>query len=102
MLNLSQADSDEWRDDYGTMPEPNTIENPSFSICPSRSVKGLWMASPDYAGGAVIPIAFKVNGNRLEFTLPSLNIGTCWLLNINKNKNSMKLKLIISALLFQH
>ena len=31
-----------------------------------------WMASPDYAGGAVIPIAFKVNGNRLEFTLPSL------------------------------
>ena len=27
---------------------------------------------PDYAGGAVIPIAFKVNGNRLEFTLPSL------------------------------
>lgn len=72
LLNLSQADSDEWRDDYGTMPEPNTIENPSFSICPSRSVKGLWMASPDYAGGAVIPIAFKVNGNRLEFTLPSL------------------------------
>ena len=43
-----------------------------LTICPSRSVKGLWMASPDYAGGAVIPIAFKVNGNRLEFTLPSL------------------------------
>mgnify|MGYP002549677552 FL=1 len=72
LLNLSQADSDEWRDDYGTMPEPVTVEVPSFSICPLRSVKEIWMATPDYVGGAVIPIAFKVNGNRLEFTLPSL------------------------------
>lgn len=72
LLNLSQADSDEWRDDYGTMPEPDTVLNPSFSICPSRSVKGMWVASPDFAGGVLVPVPFKANGNRLEFTLPSL------------------------------
>ena len=72
LLNFSQANSDEWRDDDGTMPEPILTENPKFSFRPSRPVKGIWMASPDFAGGALCPIGFKTNGDRLEMKLPSL------------------------------
>ena len=72
LLNFSQADSDEWRDDDGTMPEPALVQNPQFSFRPTRAVKGIWMASPDFAGGALCPIGFKVNGDYLDFTLPSL------------------------------
>ena len=73
-LNFSQANSTSWRDKDGSMPEPVTISDAAVNVqLPAgKTVKSVWMASPDIEYGAVREFQVMQNGNSLSVTLPSL------------------------------
>lgn len=72
LLNFSQATSLSWRDENGTMPEPQTVEDAAVEIAVEGDVERIWMASPDIDGAAVRQLAFEQSGNTLKVSLPSL------------------------------
>ncbi len=75
MLNFLQANSLSWRDEQGDMPEPQAIANLPLRMKASN-VKKLWVASPDYLGGAPQELNFSQDGGYINFTLPSLKYWT--------------------------
>ena len=75
LLNFVNANSLSWRDLDGSMPEPETIHPLSLGVRAS-SVKKVWVASPDYYGGAPQQLQFKQQGDHVVFTVPSLKYWT--------------------------
>jgi len=71
-INFTNANSLRWRDNKGTQIRPKTILNPSFRFTSPKTVKKIWFASPDVNGGASTNIPYKLTGNTISFTLPSL------------------------------
>lgn len=71
-VNFANASTMEWRDTNGTQREPNTIVNLEAKIPVSKSVKKVWMASPDLQGGVAVELPLVQNGNELSISLPSL------------------------------
>jgi dextranase len=72
LINLANATSLNWRDNNGTQSIPVKITNPRFNFSSSKTIKRIWMASPDLDGGASKEVAFTQSGNAITFTLPSL------------------------------
>lgn len=72
LINLAKANSLNWRDLDGNMPEPSFLTNPSLRFVTSRSIKRIWMASPDLDGGICKEITFNQSNSSVSFTLPSL------------------------------
>ncbi|MBR5716910.1 MAG: glycoside hydrolase family 66 protein [Bacteroidales bacterium] len=75
LLNFMQANSLSWRDEQGTMPEPQSITSLPLRLKAS-GVKRLWVASPDNLGGAPLQLSFSKDGEYINFTLPSLKYWT--------------------------
>ena len=75
LLNFRQANSLSWRDIDGTMPEPDVIENLTLRLH-AKNVKKLWVASPDYLGGAVQELQYRQEGDDVVFTVPQLKYWT--------------------------
>jgi dextranase len=75
LLNFSKANSLSWRDLDGTQPEPTTYSNLPLRIKAS-GVKKVWVASPDYMGGAPQEINFRQDGNYVLTTAPNLKYWT--------------------------
>ena len=75
LLNFMQANSLSWRDEQGTMPEPQAISDLPLRMKAS-GVKRLWVASPDNLGGAPQQLNFTQDGNYINFTLPWLKYWT--------------------------
>jgi dextranase len=72
LLNFNNANSLKWRDTNGTQTTPNTIMNTKISFSTTKTVKNVWMASPDYNDGTPQVLSFKQTGGNVVFTLPSL------------------------------
>jgi dextranase len=72
LLNFTNANSLLWRDANGTQVKPATIVNPSLNFTASKTVKRIWMASPDLNYGASTDVPFTQSGAAVTFTLPSL------------------------------
>ncbi|MGN6180849.1 MAG: glycoside hydrolase family 66 protein [Mucilaginibacter sp.] len=72
LLNFTNANSLLWRDADGKQVKPVTIASPGFSLSTTKTVKSVWMASPDLNNGASQPLSFKQSGGSVTFTLPSL------------------------------
>lgn len=72
LINMANAKSLNWRDNSGTQSAPVNFNNPRFNFTSAKTVKRIWMASPDIDGGASKDIAFTKTGNTVTFTLPSL------------------------------
>jgi len=72
LLNFTNANSMDWRDTPATQPKPVLIENADLDFTASGTVKKLWMASPDLNNGVAIPLSFTQTGNKVSFTIPSL------------------------------
>ena len=72
LLNFNNANSLKWRDTNGTQTTPNTIMNTKISFSTTKTVKNVWMASPDYNDGTPQELSFKQTGGNVVFTLPSL------------------------------
>ncbi|MBO9635610.1 MAG: glycoside hydrolase family 66 protein, partial [Chitinophagaceae bacterium] len=71
-LNFNNANSLEWRDNNGTQAKPATIENMEVEVNVPKTVKRVWIASPDYNNGVASTISFTQSGNTVKMMLPSL------------------------------
>ncbi len=72
LINFANASAFDWRDTNGTQAVPATFKTISFVFNASKTVKKLWMASPDLNGGALQQIPFATSGSAISFTVPSL------------------------------
>lgn len=72
LLNFLSADCTSWRDMDGTMPTPRVVKNCALSLTVSQAVKHVYVASPDYHGGALVELPFKQQNGKVSFTLPTL------------------------------
>ena len=74
LLNYSNVSRDNFniRDLKETMPEPNVLKNKKIVLDDATSVSRIWVASPDYLGGAPQEVVFSQREGKVSFTLPSL------------------------------
>ena len=54
LINFTDANSMEWRDNNGSQKEPAAITNADLAVKSHRPVKNVWFASPDYQGGVAV------------------------------------------------
>ena len=61
LLNYSNVSRDNFniRDLKETMPEPNVLKNKKIVLDDATSVSRIWVASPDYLGGAPQEVVFS-------------------------------------------
>ncbi|MCF0198217.1 MAG: cycloisomaltooligosaccharide glucanotransferase [Bacteroidaceae bacterium] len=71
LLNFRQADCTQWRDLAGTMPEPKEVTDLTLTLNVA-DVQRVWVASPDYHGGAPQELAFTQADGTVTVTLPAL------------------------------
>ena len=72
LLNFTSADCTSWRDIDGTMPTPRVVKNSQLSVAVTNEVKHVYLASPDYHGGALQELPFKQADGKVSFTVPAL------------------------------
>lgn len=72
LVNFTNANSLLWRDADGKQAKPVTVNNPGFTFNTTKTVKNVWVASPDVNDGASQKLSFKQSSNGVTFTLPSL------------------------------
>lgn len=72
LINFANASSLEWRDANGKQTVPKIIVAPAINFQSTKSVKKIWVATPDVDFGASKNIAFNQSGSTVSFTLPSL------------------------------
>ena len=72
LINLTNAVSLEWRDNEGVQPPPVVVMDAKISLSFTETVKNIWIASPDVAGGIARTLNFKQVGSKVSFTLPEL------------------------------
>lgn len=80
LLNFLNADQLSWRDLKGTMPKPEEIKDLPLTFKTGKDVKHVYVASPDYLGGAMQELDFTLSDGKLSLTLPSLNYWTMLIL----------------------
>lgn len=71
-LNFINATTLNWRDTDGTQAKPPTVENAVLNFTTAKTVKRIWMASPDFNKGVAMPVTFSQTGNSVSFSLPQL------------------------------
>ncbi|RYY36277.1 MAG: cycloisomaltooligosaccharide glucanotransferase [Sphingobacteriaceae bacterium] len=72
LINMANANSLNWRDANGTQTAPVKFADARFNFASAKTIKRIWMASPDVDGGAVKEITYSQSGNAVTFTLPLL------------------------------
>lgn len=72
LLNFSGAATFEWRDTGGIQPYPQVVKDVKLSFTSGKTVAKLWFASPDFDKGAPKQLDFTQTGDKVSFTLPSL------------------------------
>jgi dextranase len=72
LLNYAGASNLAWRDANGTQTAPQASSNVKLSFQTSKTVKKVWVASPDYLDGTPQMLDFTQTGAGITFTLPSL------------------------------
>lgn len=74
LINLTNADSTEWKDAKGTQPEPAMLQGLKYRLQPKegKKVKRIWLATPDLYGGSPIPLPFKKDGEAIDIEVPNL------------------------------
>lgn len=78
LLNFVDARHMVWRDDDRTQAEPNEIKDFQITIPTVKNVNKVWIASPDYEGGAPKEVRYSVSADktRVTVTVPYLKYWT--------------------------
>ncbi len=76
LINFTDAVTMDWRDNAGTQPEPDSIENVSLNFASDRIVEKIWTASPDINLGSPADLSFEQQNGTVEFVLPRLKYWT--------------------------
>lgn len=72
LINFTNAVHLNWRDANGTQSFPKVVENFKLDFTTAKTVKKIWMASPDFNCGAATEISFSQSGSKVSFSLPQL------------------------------
>ena len=72
LLNFLNADQLSWRDLKGTMPAPRLVKNLPIQVTLDETVHHVYIASPDYHGGALVELPFEQKNGQVSFTIPNL------------------------------
>ncbi|WEK37897.1 MAG: glycoside hydrolase family 66 protein [Candidatus Pseudobacter hemicellulosilyticus] len=72
LVNFNNANSLLWRDTKATQAKPNKVENAVLQFSTGKTVKKVWVASPDQQQGVAMNLPFTQAGNLVSFTLPAL------------------------------
>lgn len=71
-INLLDATTLEWRDTHAMQAKPQNRKQLTVQLKETKSIKKMWMASPDKQNGVPLSLNFKQENNKVIFTLPSL------------------------------
>jgi dextranase len=71
-LNFNGINNLNWRDNNGTQPIPVSVSNAAVNFSTAKTVKKIWMASPDINNCVPYNLPFTQSGSIVSFTLPSL------------------------------
>ena len=69
LLNFVDAKHMIWRDDDRTQAEPNEIKEFQITIPTVKNVNKVWIASPDYEGGAPKDVRYTVSADKTHVTV---------------------------------
>lgn len=72
LINFTNAVTLNWRDANGTQAFPKTVENFKLDFTTAKTVKKIWMASPDFNCGVATEISFSQSGSKVSFSLSRL------------------------------
>lgn len=72
LLNFTNANSTSWRDIDGSMPAPRVVKELPLSVSVSDKIEHVYVASPDYHGGALVELSFTQKDGVVSFTLPAI------------------------------
>lgn len=72
LLNFTNANSLLWRDKDGAQAAQTPIKDAQLVLSTTKSVKKLWLASPDKDFGSPVQLEFTQQNGQLHFTLPYL------------------------------
>ncbi len=72
LLNHMNSQTSEWRDNNALQIIPGMKKDCQLEFTSSKTVKDVWVASPDIIGGASRSINFEQSGSKVVFTLPEL------------------------------
>ena len=72
LINFSNSTTQLWRDNTGIQAVPTVIKDAKMVLTIENTVKKMWIASPDFLGGASRSLNFAQTGNKVSFILPEL------------------------------
>lgn len=72
ILNFLNADQLSWRDLKGTMPAPRLVKDLPVQVTINETVHHVYIASPDYHGGALVELPFEQTDGQVNFSIPEL------------------------------
>ncbi|VBB48712.1 conserved exported hypothetical protein [uncultured Paludibacter sp.] len=72
LINFTNSTTQKWRDNSGSQVQPAVIKDAKVILTTSKKVKKIWIASPDFVGGASRVLNFKQSSDKLYFILPEL------------------------------
>lgn len=76
LLNFRNIDNLSWRDLEATRRAPLLTKDVTMTVNTDKSVSKVWVASPDYHGGAPVELAYTQSGNSVKVTVPWINYWT--------------------------
>ena len=76
LLNFLSAKDLSWRDLKGDAAEPRLVNSIPVKVKIDKTVKKVWVASPDKHAGAPVELAFEQTKEALSCTVPSLKYWT--------------------------
>jgi len=71
-INFTNSSTQQWRDKDGIQVMPALIKDAKLLLTTDKTVKKMWIATPDIAGGASRTINFAQSGDKVSFILPEL------------------------------
>lgn len=72
LLNFANASTFEWRDNKALQNKPTIYKNFEISIKTDKTVSKVWVASPDYKGGAPEELNFTQENGKIIVKIPYL------------------------------
>jgi dextranase len=76
LINLTGANTLNWRDSFGTQPAPTVLTDIAVSFTTTRQISKVFVASPDWNNGLPQQISYTISGGILSTTVPYLSYWT--------------------------
>lgn len=72
LINFTNSQTQSWRDNRGIQSEPLLIRDAKLNLISEKTIREIWLATPDIIGGTSRTLNFNQKGNKVSFILPEL------------------------------